>query len=484
VGLYSLSVKEVRYLIDKGKISPVELTNAVLQRIESVEEKVRAYVAVNKEGALSKAAEVEDRVKKGSDKTLLGIPIAIKDNICTEGIKTTCSSKILKNFIPPYESTVTRRLKEHGYILIGKTNLDEFAMGSSTENSGFFITRNPWDLERVPGGSSGGSAAAVAADECIAALGSDTGGSIRQPASLCGVVGLKPTYGRVSRFGLIAFASSLDQIGPITKNVEDSAILLNIISGHDSSDSTSVSLPVPDFTSILGKDIKGVKVGVPREYFIDGMDKEVEDAVREAIRRLESLGAVPIEISLPHTDYAVATYYILATSEASSNLARYDGVKYGLRINGENLIDMYMNTRQYGFGAEVKRRIILGTYALSSGYYEAYYKKAQQVRTLIRQDFEIAFKEVDVIVTPTSPTPAFKAGEKTTDPLQMYLSDIFTIPVNLAGVPGISIPCGFSSGNLPIGLQIIGKHFDEETILRLAYAYEQDTEWHKRKPNL
>jgi aspartyl-tRNA(Asn)/glutamyl-tRNA(Gln) amidotransferase subunit A len=483
--LYNLTIKEARTAIEKGELSPEELTTAIFKRIEAVEEKVKAYVSLTKEEALSQARQLEkDRKEATKLQTLFGIPIAIKDNICTEGVRTTCSSRILENFIPPYESTATQRLKEHGYILTGKTNLDEFAMGSSTENSGFFVTRNPWDLERVPGGSSGGSAAAVAAGECIAALGSDTGGSIRQPAALCGVVGLKPTYGRVSRYGLVAFASSLDQIGPITKTVEDSAILLNIISGYDPYDSTSASIPVPDFTSVLGQDIKEIKIGVPKEYFIEGIDREVEAFVKEAIKKLESLGAIPLEISLPHTGYAIATYYILATSEASSNLARYDGVKYGLRVNGKDLIDTYMETRANGFGAEVKRRIILGTYALSSGYYEAYYRKAQQVRTLIKQDFERAFEEVDVIITPTSPTPAFKIGEKIDDPLQMYLSDIFTISVNLAGVPGISIPCGFTSENLPIGLQIIGKHFDEESILKVAYAYEQATEWHKKKPRI
>ncbi len=480
--LYRLSIAEATLAIDKGEISPVELTDAVLGRIESVEEKIGAYVSLTKDNALAQAKDAEG--KKGSGQTLLGIPIAIKDNICTEGIRTTCCSKILENFIPPYESTVTTRLKEKGYILIGKTNLDEFAMGSSTENSVFGVTRNPWDLSRVPGGSSGGSAAAVAADECIAALGSDTGGSIRQPAAFCGVVGLKPTYGRVSRYGLIAFASSLDQIGPITKNVKDAAILLNIISGHDLCDSTSANIPVPDFTAPLGQDIKGMKIGVPKEYFIEGMDKEVEESVKQAINKLEALGAIPVEISLPHTEYAIAAYYILATSEASSNLARYDGVKYGLRVEGDDLINMYMKTRQMGFGAEVKRRIILGTYALSSGYYDAYYKKAQQVRTLIRQDFERVFEKVDVIVTPTTPSPAFKIGEKADDPLQMYLADIFTISVNLAGVPGISIPCGFTSQNLPVGLQIIGKHFDEGSVLKVAHAYEQDTDWHKRKPKL
>ncbi len=482
--LYNLTISEARSAIDKGEISPTELTNAVFNRIEAVEKKIKAYVTLLKENALTQAKQAEDRIKNGLKHTLLGIPIAIKDNMCTKGIRTTCSSKILENFIPPYESTATQKLKEQGYILIGKTNLDEFAMGSSTENSFFGHTGNPWNTTRIPGGSSGGSAAATSADECIAALGSDTGGSIRQPAALCGVVGLKPTYGRVSRYGLVAFASSLDQIGPITKNVRDSAILMNIISGHDPYDSTSVPLSVPDFTSVLGHDIKGIKIGVPKEYFIEGMNKEVENAVREAIKKLESLGAIPVEISLPHSEYALATYYILATSEASSNLARYDGVKYGFRAEGKDLMDMYMKTRAAGFGAEVKRRIILGTYALSSGYYEAYYRKAQQVRTLIKQDFEKAFEVADVIITPTSPTPAFKVGEKTAEPLQMYLSDIFTLSLNLAGVPGISIPCGFTSDKLPVGLQIIGKHFDEASILKVSYAYEQATDWHKRKPPL
>lgn len=482
--LYEFGVYEAQTAIDKGEINPVELAESVFKRIDSVENTVKAYVTLTKELALNHAKEAEKLIKKGANKPLLGIPLAIKDNMCTEGVRTTCASKILENFIPPYESAVTQKLKEQGYILIGKTNLDEFAMGSSTENSAFGHTRNPWDITRIPGGSSGGSAAAVAADECIAALGSDTGGSIRQPAALCGVVGLKPTYGRVSRYGLVAFASSLDQIGPITKNVRDSAILMNIISGHDCRDSTSAPLAVPDFTSALGQDIKGIKIGVPREYLIEGVDKEIAEAVKTAIRKLESLGAVPVEISLPHTDCAVAVYYILAPSEASSNLARYDGVKYGFRAEGKNLLDMYRKTRANGFGAEVKRRIMLGTYALSSGYYDAYYNKAQQVRTLIKQDFENAFKAVDAIVTPTSPTPAFKAGEKTADPLQMYLSDIFTISVNLAGVPAMSIPCGFTSENLPIGLQLIGKHFDEESILKVAYAYEQSTDWHKRKPKL
>ena len=482
--LFKLSIEELQSMIKAGKAGYSDIAESVFSRIDAVDDRVRSYVTLNKEEAVKQAKDADN--DKGSDKrnALYAMPLAIKDNICTKGVRTTCSSLMLENFIPPYESSVTGKLKEQGYILAGKTNLDEFAMGSSTENSAFGHTRNPWDLERVPGGSSGGSAAAVAADECIAALGSDTGGSIRQPAAFCGVVGLKPTYGRVSRYGLVAFASSLDQIGPVTKCVKDSAILLNAIAGHDVSDSTSADVPVPDFTAVIGQDIKGMKVGIPREYFIEGIDKEVEAAVRQGVKQLESLGAEPVEISLPHSGYAVATYYILATSEASSNLARYDGVRYGMRVDGDDLIDMYMRTREEGFGDEVKRRIILGTYSLSSGYYDAYYKKAQQARTLIKQDFEKAFDKVDIIVTPTAPTPAFKTGEKMEDPLQMYLTDIFTISVNLAGVPGISVPCGFTSASLPVGLQIIGKHFDEETILKAAYAYEQSTEWHKRKPGL
>jgi aspartyl-tRNA(Asn)/glutamyl-tRNA(Gln) amidotransferase subunit A len=482
-----LTISEIRELLDSKEISAKDIVNSIFQRIDFVEEKVRAFITTTKEEALKMADEAQEKInhkKSQNTASLLGIPLAVKDNMCTKGIPTTCASKILNDFIPPYESTVTTKLIEQGYILIGKTNMDEFAMGSSTENSGFHVTRNPWDLERIPGGSSGGSAAAVAADECIAALGSDTGGSIRQPASFCGVVGLKPTYGRVSRYGLVAFASSLDQIGPITKNVRDSAILMNVISGHDLSDSTSAPVPLPDFTAVIGRDIRGMKIGIPEEYFVEGMDKEVEAAVKDAIKTLESLGAIPVPVSLPHTGYAVATYYIIATSEASSNLARYDGVKYGFRADGKDLMDMYVQTRAQGFGTEVKRRIILGTYSLSSGYYDAYYKKAQQVRTLIKRDFEEAFKTVDVIVTPTSPTAAFRIAEKTSDPLQMYLSDIFTISINLAGVPGISVPCGFTSNNLPIGLQIIGRHFDEENILKVAYAYEQATEWNKRKPML
>jgi aspartyl-tRNA(Asn)/glutamyl-tRNA(Gln) amidotransferase subunit A len=474
--LFELGIAGIRKVLDGEEASAEEVLESVLARIGAVEGKVKAFVTITEE----KAREMAQ--KAGKKGLLAGIPIAVKDNMCTKGIKTTCSSKILENFIPPYESTVTGRLLGENYVLVGKTNLDEFAMGSSTENSAFFTTKNPWSLERIPGGSSGGSAAAVAAGECMAALGSDTGGSIRQPAALCGVVGLKPTYGRVSRYGLVAFASSLDQIGPITKTVEDSAMLMNIISGHDPCDSTSAALPVPDFTASLGRDIKGLKVGIPKEYFVPGMDKEVEKAVKDAVGQLESSGAIPVEVSLPHTGYAVATYYLLATSEASSNLARYDGVKYGFRADGKDLMDMYMQTKAKGFGAEVKRRIMLGTYALSSGYYEAYYGRAQKVRTLIKRDFDDAFNEADIIATPTSPTAAFRVGEKASDPLQMYLSDIFTISINLAGLPAISIPCGFTSGGLPIGLQLIGRHFDEETVLRTAYAYEQSTEWHKARP--
>lgn len=482
--LHKLTISQTRGLLDRKEVSVKEVLAAVFKRIDRVEPRVKAFVTLTREKAVEMADIAEKRCNSGYTSPLLGIPLAIKDNMCTRGIRTTCSSKMLADFVPPYESTVTSGLSDQGYIMVGKTNLDEFAMGSSTENSAFHTTRNPHDLDRIPGGSSGGSAAAVAADECIAALGSDTGGSIRQPASLCGVVGLKPTYGRVSRYGLIAFASSLDQIGPITKDVRDSAIVMNIISGPDPCDSTSAHIKVPDFTGVLGQDIKGMRFGIPKEYFIKGMDSPVDAALRTAIKQLETLGAVPVELTLPHTDYAVAAYYLIATSEASSNLARYDGVRYGLRKSGRDLIDMYMNTRAAGFGEEVKRRIMLGTYALSSGYYDAYYKKAQQARTLIKRDFEEAFKKVDIIVTPTSPTPAFRLGEKTEDPLQMYLSDIFTISVNLAGVPAISIPCGFTQDKLPIGMQLIGRPFDEEGIFRVAYAYEQSTEWHKRKPDL
>src|SRR3990170_2535746 len=484
--LYELTIHELRDMLRKGETTAKAVTDAVLGRIRAVDKKVSAYITVTEDIARKQAEEADRRLAaKESGSPLLGIPIAVKDNMCAEGIKTTCGSKILGNFVPPYDATVVRKLKQAGYVLCGKPNMDEFAMGSSTENSGFFITKNPWDLARIPGGSSGGSAAAVAAGECIGALGSDTGCSIRQPAACCGVVGLKPTYGRVSRFGLVAFASSLDQIGPITRDVTDAALLLNVIAGHDPKDSTSADIAVPDFTKALKKDVKGLKIGIPKEYFIEGMDPEVERAVRDAVKTLEGLGAKAVEVSLPHTGYAVATYYILATSEASSNLARYDGVKYGFRAQGaKDLLDMYMKSRSQGFGPEVKRRIMLGTYALSAGYYDAYYKKGQQARTLIKRDFDEAFKSVDVIVTPTAPTPAFKIGEKTADPLQMYLSDIFTISVNLAGIPGLTLPCGFTGDGLPVGLQILGRDFDEERILQIAYAYEQATEWHKRRAEL
>jgi aspartyl-tRNA(Asn)/glutamyl-tRNA(Gln) amidotransferase subunit A len=482
--LNEMTIVGLRKLLDNREIKVKDVVDDVYARIDAVEAKVKAYITITRDEAYQGAEKAQKTLDTGGATLLTGVPLAIKDNMCTKDILTTCASKILHNFIPPYESTVTGKMKEQGYVIVGKANMDEFAMGSSTENSSVHTTRNPWNTDCVPGGSSGGSAAAVAAGECIAALGSDTGGSIRQPAALCGVVGLKPTYGRVSRYGLVAFASSLDQIGPLTKDVADSAALMNVISGHDPMDSTSAPVEKPDFMAALGRDIKGLRIGIPKEYFVEGIDSDVEQAVNDAIKKLESLGAKAVAVSLPHTGYATATYYILATSEASSNLARYDGVKYGLRETGKDLLDMYMNTRAKGFGAEVKRRIMLGSYALSSGYYDAYYKKAQQVRTMISNDFDNAFREVDVIVTPTAPTPAFRIGEKAADPLQMYLSDIFTISVNLAGAPAISIPCGFTKDNLPVGLQIIGRHFDEETIFKTAYAYEQATEWHLRRAAL
>jgi aspartyl-tRNA(Asn)/glutamyl-tRNA(Gln) amidotransferase subunit A len=481
---YQRTIHELHDMLKKGETTALDITESVLNRIKAVDGRVNAYITVTGDVARTQAQDADKRIRAGDTSSpLLGIPIAIKDNMCTEGIRTTCASRILGNFAPPYDATVVGNLKRAGAVLCGKPNMDEFAMGSSTENSGFFVTKNPWDLGRIPGGSSGGSAAAVAADECIGSLGSDTGGSIRQPAACCGVVGLKPTYGRVSRYGLVAFASSLDQIGPITKDVTDTALLMNVIAGHDPKDTTSANIPAPDFTRALKEDVKGVKIGMPKEYFIEGMDPEVEKAVKDAVKALEELGAKVVDVSLPHTGYAVATYYILATSEASSNLARYDGVKYGFRAQGaKDLLDMYVKTRSQGFGPEVKRRIMLGTYALSAGYYEAYYKKGQQVRTLIKRDFDEAFKAVDIIATPTAPTAAFRIGEKSADPLQMYLSDIFTISVNLAGIPGISVPCGFTSGNLPVGLQLLGRHFDEESIIHAAYAYEQATAWHRKRP--
>jgi aspartyl-tRNA(Asn)/glutamyl-tRNA(Gln) amidotransferase subunit A len=483
--LSTLTIHDLRRMLDGGKISSVEMTRSVLDRISRIDPQVRSYLTVTEEEAMLMAKDADRRLREDCHQSpLLGIPIALKDIFLTRGVKTTCASRILEHYVPPYDATTVQKLREAGAVIVGKTNMDEFAMGSSTENSAFLITRNPWSLDRVPGGSSGGSAAAVAADECIASLGTDTGGSIRQPASLCGVVGLKPTYGRVSRYGVIAFASSLDQVGPLTKDVTDCALLLQTLAGHDHRDSTSANMPVPDYTAGLQEDVTGLRIGVPREYFIGGMEREVDQAIRSAIGRLGELGAETIEISLPHTEYAVATYYIIATAEASSNLARYDGMKYGLRKEGGGLLETYLESRSAGFGSEVKRRIMLGTYALSAGYYDAYYLKAQKVRSLIKRDFDKAFETCDAIVTPTAPTTAFKIGEKTEDPLQMYLSDIFTISVNLAGLPALSLPCGFDSQGLPIGLQIIGRPFDEATILRLAYAYEQATEWHRRKPDL
>lgn len=481
--LYAKSARELLSELDKKAIVPQDIVESVYKRAQSVDKKIKAYLLLEKESAIRQAKE------KALDKSggrLKGIPVAIKDNICVKDEPTTCASKILEGFRPPYNATVIEKLSEEGAIIFGKTNMDEFAFGSSCENSHYFPTLNPWNLERIPGGSSGGSAAAVAADEAIMALGSDTGGSIRQPAALCGVVGMKPTYGRVSRYGLVAFASSLDQIGPITKDVYDAALLLGVIAGFDERDSTSVRQDVPNYLDFLVRDIKGMKIGIPKEYFVPGMDKEIEDAIKGVVEVLRGLGAEVKEVRLPHTEYAVPVYYIIATAEASSNLARFDGVQYGYRCSdSENVLDMHERTRGEGFGPEAKRRIILGTYVLSSGYYEAYYLRAQKVRTLIKSDFEFVFNSgFDCILTPTSPTPAFKLGEKIADPLSMYLSDIFTISVNLAGVPAISIPCGFTKDNLPVGMQLIGKPFDEGTLFRVAYAYESNTDWHKRGPKL
>lgn len=483
MGPESLTIHEARTKLDNKELSSVELTKSILSRIEETEGKLNSFVTVAGDEAMKSAQIADEMIAAGKAKALTGIPLAIKDIFCTKGLLTTCSSKMLSNFVPPYNATAVSRLKTEGAVIVGKTNMDEFAMGSSTETSHFGTTKNPWDITKIPGGSSGGSATSVSADQCIASLGTDTGGSIRQPASLCGMVGLKPTYGRVSRYGVIAFASSLDQVGPMTKDVEDSAILLGSIAGFDPKDSTSIKTDVPDYKAMLSGNIKGLKIGVPKEYFIEGMDAEVEQAVRKSIDDMKSMGAEIVEISLPHTEYAVAVYYIVAPAEASSNLARFDGVKYGHRASDiEGLIDMYKKTRSEGFGQEVKRRIMLGTYALSAGYYDAYYLKAQKVRTLIARDFKEAFEKCDIIVTPTTPTTAFGIGEKNNDPLQMYLSDVLTISCNLAGIPGISIPCGFSKAGLPIGLQMLGNHFDEATILRAAHAYEQSTIWHKERP--
>jgi aspartyl-tRNA(Asn)/glutamyl-tRNA(Gln) amidotransferase subunit A len=483
--LNQLTIHELQEKIKAGETTSTEIVQAVFRRIDAVEKDVHAYILLTREKALEGAAHADEEIKKGNIKTLTGIPIALKDLLCTKGVTTTCASHILHNYVPPYDATVVEKLRDAGAVFTGKTNMDEFAMGSSTETSYFGITKNPWDLERIPGGSSGGSAAAVVADECIASIGSDTGGSIRQPAALCGVVGMKPTYGRVSRYGLVAFASSLDQIGPFTKDVEDCAIMMNILAGYDPRESTSVPVDVPDYRQFLSRGIGGWKVGIPKEYFIEGIDAEVKDAIQQTIKVIEGMGAKCIEVSLPHTEYCLAVYYIIAPAEASSNLARYDGVKYGFRsLDGRDLMEMYKKSRSAGFGAEVKRRIMLGTYVLSSGYYDAYYKKASQVRALIKQDFDEAFKQCDVLLTPTTPTPAFKIGEKTDDPLQMYLSDIFTISTNLAGIPGMVVPCGFTRAGLPVGVQFLAGHFEEGKLIQIAAAYEKNANLGKRRPKL
>jgi aspartyl-tRNA(Asn)/glutamyl-tRNA(Gln) amidotransferase subunit A len=480
------SIRELHQQLVSKQRSAVEIAQESLERIEQLEPTLHSFLQVTRDRALQQAAQIDARIAAGEGiGYLAGIPIGIKDNMCTKGVLTTCASQILANFVPPYESTVTQKLADAGAVMVGKTNLDEFAMGGSTETSAFAKTANPWDVTRVPGGSSGGSAAAVSSGECCVALGSDTGGSIRQPASFCGIVGLKPTYGLVSRYGLVAFASSLDQIGPFARSVEDAAILLGAIAGYDAKDSTSLKVEIPDYTQFLLPDLKGKKVGIITETFGEGLDPTVEKVVRGAIDQLQALGAEIQEISCPRFRYGIAAYYIIAPSEASANLARYDGVKYGSRIaDADNLMEMYTRTRAEGFGSEVKRRIMIGTYALSAGYYDAYYLKAQKVRTLIKQDFEAAFANVDVLVCPTAPTTAFKIGDKSTDPLSMYLIDLMTIPVNLAGLPAISIPCGFDQQGLPVGLQIIGNVLREDSIFQVAYAYEQATEWHKQSPEV
>jgi len=484
--LIHLTIDEAAERLRAGELTAEELAQAALERIAATEPTLHSFITVTPELALQQARAADARRAAGSTRGPLdGIPVAIKDIINTKGVRTTAGSRILETFISPYDATVAQRLFDAGAVCVGKANCDEFAMGSSNENSAYGSAHNPWDATRVPGGSSGGSAAAVAAGQCLAALGTDTGGSIRQPAGHCGIVGLKPTYGRVSRYGVIAYASSLDQVGPMARSVRDAAHVLGAIAGHDALDSTSVPQAVPSYLAALDGGVKGLRLGLPKEYFVEGMSPEVAGAVRAAVKQLEGLGATVDEVSLPHTEYAVATYYLIATAEASSNLARYDGTRYGLRVDrGNGLLDMYQQTRASGFGTEVKRRIMLGTYALSAGYYDAFYIKAQQVRTLIRRDFERVFATCDAIVTPTTPTTAFKLGEKTTDPLEMYLSDIFTISVNLAGLPGASLPCGFDAQGLPIGLQIVGKPFDEATVLKAAHTYEQANEWYRRHPKL
>ncbi|MDP4098094.1 Asp-tRNA(Asn)/Glu-tRNA(Gln) amidotransferase subunit GatA [Paenibacillus sp. P96] len=485
MSLFDNTLPQLHNRLNNKEISVTDLVDEAVKKIGAHDDKVKAYLTIDEEGARTSARNLDDRLASGGERGLLfGLPAGIKDNIVTEGLRTTCASQFLSNFNPVYDATVVKKLRAADVVTLGKMNMDEFAMGGSNENSSYYPTRNPWDLERVPGGSSGGSAAAVAAGEAYFTLGSDTGGSIRQPASYCGVVGLKPTYGLVSRFGLVAFASSLDQIGPITKNVEDSAYVLQAIAGYDAMDSTSAKVDVPDYLSSLTGEVKGLRIAVPKEYLGDGVDPQVKESVLAALKTLEGMGAVWEEVSLPHTEYAVATYYLLASSEAASNLARFDGVRYGVRAdNPENLLDLYHQSRTQGFGPEVKRRIMLGTYALSSGYYDAYYLKAQKVRTLIKRDFDQVFENYDVIIGPTAPTTAFKLGSQVDDPLTMYLNDILTIPVSLAGVPAMSIPCGFAEG-MPVGLQIIGKPFDEAQILRVAHAFEQNTEFHKQRPQL
>jgi aspartyl-tRNA(Asn)/glutamyl-tRNA(Gln) amidotransferase subunit A len=482
--LYQLTIQQARQKLQRGEISSRELTDTFIERITNVDSQTRAFLTLTPELARHAAGLADERRAAGEDGPLLGIPLAIKDVICMQEAPTTCGSLILKDFTPPYDATAIQKLKAAGAVILGKTNTDEFAMGSSTENSAFQTTHNPWDYTRVPGGSSGGSAAAVAAEMCLGALGSDTGGSVRQPAAFCGVVGVKPSYGRVSRYGLVAFASSLDQIGTFGRTVADAAILLGTIAGHDPRDSTSTPVPVPDYTSVLtnGENLNGVRVGVPREYFISGMQTEIETAVRAAIDQLTGLGAEVIEVTLPHTEYALPVYYLIAPAEASANLARYDGVRYGFRAQAEGVKQVYHKSRGIGFGPEVKRRIMLGTYALSAGYYDAYYVKAQQVRTLIKSDFDAAFENVDVIAAPTTPTTAFKIGEKIDDPLEMYLADVFTLSMNLAGICGVTLPCGFDDQGLPIGLQLMGPAFGEEIVLQVAHAYESTTEWHQKKP--
>jgi aspartyl-tRNA(Asn)/glutamyl-tRNA(Gln) amidotransferase subunit A len=483
---YSLTIHEAAALLRTRELSAQALTRSILERIRATDARTHSYLTVTDAEAMRAAERADQQLASGAASSpLCGIPIAIKDVILTQGVRSTAGSKILEHFVPPYDATVVRLLKEAGAVLVGKVNCDEFAMGSSNENSAFAAVHNPWDLNRVPGGSSGGAAAAVAADQALAALGTDTGGSIRLPASFCGVVGLKPTYGRVSRFGVVAYASSLDQVGPVTKDVRDCALLLQAIAAHDPHDSTSVNLPTPEYQAHLDRGVRGLTIGIPKEYFVEGMQPEVESAIQHAVKQLTDLGAKPIQISLPHTEYAIATYYIIATAEASSNLARYDGMKYGHRTTRSVGLDAtYQKSRAEGFGREVKRRIMLGSYVLSAGYYDAYYLKAQKVRTLIRQDFLNAFTQCDLIATPVTPTTAFRLGEKTNDPLTMYLSDILTIAVNLSGLPGVSVPCGFDRQGLPIGLQLIGKPFNEETLLQAAYAYEQTTDWRTRKPAL